>query len=281
MAIGTLYVVGTPLGHLGDLSERVIATLRTVAVVAAEDTRHSRRLLSAIGASPRKLLSYHAHSDRGREETFLELLRAGEDVALITDAGTPAVSDPGVDLVAAAHAEGIRVVPIPGPSAVATLLSAGGMAADRYLFLGFVPRKGRERRELLARAIASPFTVVWFEAANRLAHLLEDLVELAGPDRVAVVGRELTKIHEEVRRGPLQALLVHYRLHPPLGEVTLLLAGLPEPVREAPDAAALGLAQDAIREWLSAGESRREVVRRVSAEFGLSRNDAYRLVMDT
>jgi 16S rRNA (cytidine1402-2'-O)-methyltransferase len=252
-----------------------------VAVVAAEDTRHSRRLLSAIRASPRKLLSYHAHSERGREETFLGLLREGEDVALITDAGTPAVSDPGVALVAAAHAEGIRVVPVPGPSAVATLLSAGGLPADRYLFLGFLPRKGRERRELLARAVASPWTVVCFEAANRLATLLEELVELAGPDRVAVVGRELTKLHEEIRHAPLQALLVHYRLHPPLGEVTLLLAGLPEPVRAPPDAAAIGVAQAAIREWLAEGESRREVVRRVSAEFGLSRNDAYRLVMDT
>lgn len=281
MPIGTLYVVGTPLGHLGDLSERVIEILRSVPVVAAEDTRHSRRLLSAIRASPRKLLSYHAHSDRGREETFLQLLRAGEDVALITDAGTPAVSDPGVDLVAAAHAEGIRVVPIPGPSAVATLLSAAGLAADQYLFLGFAPRKGRERREMLARAATSPYTVVWFEAANRLAALLEDLIEHAGKDRVVVVGRELTKIHEEVRRGPLQAVLVHYRLHPPLGEVTLALAALPEPKREPPDEETIEVIQVAVREWLAAGESRREVVRRVTAEFGLPRNDAYRLVMDT
>ena len=274
-------MVGTPLGHLGDLSERVIATLRAVPIVAAEDTRHSRRLLSAIAASPRKLLSYHAHSDRGREETFLELLRGGEDVALITDAGTPAVSDPGVDLVSAALAEGIRVVPIPGPSAVATLLSAAGLPADRYLFLGFPPRKGRERREMLSRASASPYTVVWFEAANRLAALLEDLMEEAGRDRVAVVGRELTKIHEEIRRGPLGALLVHYRLHPPLGEVTLALAGLPEPIREAPTADTIEVIQEAVRTWLAAGESRREVVRRVTAEFGLPRNDAYRLVMDT
>jgi 16S rRNA (cytidine1402-2'-O)-methyltransferase len=281
MPIGTLYVVGTPLGHLGDLSERVIATLRTVPVVAAEDTRHSRRLLSAIGASPRKLLSYHAHSDRGREETFLELLRAGDDVALITDAGTPAVSDPGVELVAAAHAEGIRVVPIPGPSAVATLLSAGGLPADRYLFLGFPPRKGRERREMLERAASSSYTVVWFEAANRLASLLEDVAEYAGKERVVVVGRELTKLHEEVRRGPLQAVLVHYQLHPPLGEVTLALAPIAEPRREAPDEATIGRVQESVREWLAAGESRREVVRRVTAEFGIPRNDAYRLVMDT
>jgi 16S rRNA (cytidine1402-2'-O)-methyltransferase len=281
MPIGTLYVVGTPLGHLGDLSERVIATLRAVPIVAAEDTRHSRRLLSAINASPRKLLSYHAHSDRGREETFLELLRAGEDVALITDAGTPAVSDPGVELVAAALAEGIRVVPIPGPSAVATLLSGAGLPADRYLFLGFPPRKGRERREMLARANASPYTVVWFEAANRLTALLEDLIEEAGRDRVAVVGRELTKIHEEIRRGPLGALLMHYQLHPPLGEVTLALAGLPDPVREAPTVETIAVIQESVRTWLAAGESRREVVRRVTAEFGLPRNDAYRLVMDT
>ncbi len=281
MATGTLYVVGTPLGHLGDLSERVIQTLKSVPIVAAEDTRHSRRLLTAIEASPRKLLSYHAHSERGREETILELLRGGEDVALITDAGTPAVSDPGVELVAAAHAEGIRVVPIPGPSAVATLLSAAGLPADRYLFLGFVPRKGRERKEMLARAAASPYSVVWFEAANRLVALLDDLVEHVGDSRVVVVGRELTKIHEEVRRGRLQALLVHYRLHPPLGEVTLALEPAPEVGRDAPDEATLEAVRGAVREWLESGESPREAVRRVTAEYGLPRNVAYRLVMDT
>ncbi|HRP09190.1 MAG TPA: SAM-dependent methyltransferase [Gemmatimonadales bacterium] len=135
MRTGTLYVVGTPLGNLGDLSARVREILSATPVIAAEDTRHSRKLLSAIGASPRKLISYHAHSDAGRAETLVEILRGGADAALITDAGTPAVSDPGGALVALAHAAGIRVVPIPGPSAVATALSAGGLPADRYTLI--------------------------------------------------------------------------------------------------------------------------------------------------
>ena len=141
MPIGTLYIVATPLGHLGDLSLRATETLRAVDTVAAEDTRHSRRLLSAIDAHPR-LISYHAHSADGRAEVVLDLLRDGRDVALVTDAGTPAISDPGFELVALARAAGIPVVPIPGPSAVATALSASGLPSDRFLFLGFLPRKG-------------------------------------------------------------------------------------------------------------------------------------------
>lgn len=280
MRTGTLYIVATPLGNLGDLSARVREVLGSVPVVAAEDTRHSRKLLSAIGASPRKLLSYHAHSRAGREETLLEILRDGEDVALLTDAGTPAVSDPGVALVAAAHEAGITVVPIPGPSAVATALSAGGLPADRYVFLGFVARKGRERRELLQRASESPWTVVLFEAANRLVTLLDDLSAVTGPDRVAVVARELTKLHEDIRRAPIAVLADHYRVSAPMGEVTVLLAGAGEgATREAVhDADAV---RDAVAGWLAAGESRRAAVRRVMDEFGLPRNDAYRLVMES
>ena len=138
---GTLYVVATPLGHLGDLSPRAAEVLRTVPVVAAEDTRRTQGLLSAIDAHPR-LLSYHAHSHQRREDDLLALLEEGQDVALVTDAGTPAISDPGVELVAAARMAGMRVVPIPGPTAVATALSASGLPGDRHLFLGFLPRHG-------------------------------------------------------------------------------------------------------------------------------------------
>ena len=148
-------------------------------VVAAEDTRRTRGLLSHLGAAP-QLLSYHAHSEERRLETLLEILRDGRDVALVSDAGTPAVSDPGTDLVAAARASGITVVPIPGPSAVATALSAAGLPGDRYLFLGFVPRKGGERARLLARAAAEEWSVVFFEAPPRLADLLRDLAVAGG-----------------------------------------------------------------------------------------------------
>ncbi len=276
MASGTLFVIGTPLGNLGDLSTRATEALRAVAVVAAEDTRRTRGLLAAIEAHPARLLSYHAHSRPDRLHALVALLVEGRDVALVTDAGTPGVSDPGPVLVREAREAGVRVVPIPGPSAVTTALSASGLPADRYRFLGFVPRKGRDRAAALAEAQGSPDTVVLFEAANRLVDLLDELASsLAG--REAVVCRELTKLHEECRGGSLTELAEHYRAHPPLGEVTLVLAG--RPVAEAAPADPQAV-RGAIADWLAAGESRREVARRVSAEFGISRNEAYQLVMD-
>lgn len=277
MSSGTLYVVGTPLGNLGDLSERVTAVLRSVAVVAAEDTRRTRGLLAAIDAHPDRLLSYHAHSRGDREAVLLEILGEGRDVALVTDAGTPGVSDPGAGLVQRAREAGVPVVPIPGPTAVATALSAAGLPADRFLFLGFLPRKGKERGALLDEVSRAPWTVVLFEAANRLVELLEELGATSG-ERRAVVCRELTKVHEECRAGSLAELVAHYRAVPPIGEVTVVLAGtgrMPEPVAADP-----AVVTEAIRAALAGGESRREVVRRVSVEFGIPRNEAYRLVME-
>ena len=278
MAFGTLYVIATPLGNLGDLSPRAAALLGSVHAVAAEDTRHSQRLLEAVGARPDRLFSYHAHSDERRLESCLEILREGHDLALISDAGTPAISDPGAELVARARSAGFTVVPIPGPSAVATALSASGLSAGRYLFLGFPPRKGSDRRKLLAEVKHAVWTVVFYEAANRLVDLLDDLAELVGGDRKAVVARELTKKFEELRDGSLAELAEHYRATPPRGEITLLIAASPEVHREwqgDPETVAV-----AAREWLAAGESRREVARRVSSEFEMPRNDAYRLVME-
>lgn len=277
MSTGTLFVIGTPLGHLGDLSTRVAETLRTVPVVAAEDTRRTRGLLSAIGAHPERLLSYHAHSRDDREALLLAMLGEGRDVALVTDAGTPGVSDPGVALVARAREAGIAVVPIPGPSAVATALSVAGLPADRYLFLGFPPRKGKERAALLEQVSVSPWTVVLFEAANRLVDLLDDLAPAIG-SRAAVVCRELTKVHEECRGGTVAALAAHYRSVPPLGEVTLVIAG--GGAVAAPTVVDAEVVAAAIRDALANGESRREVARRVTTEFGIPRNEAYRLVME-
>ncbi|MES2303911.1 MAG: 16S rRNA (cytidine(1402)-2'-O)-methyltransferase [Gemmatimonadota bacterium] len=278
MPPGTLYVVATPLGHMGDLSPRAAETLRTVDTVAAEDTRRTQGLLAAIDAHPR-LMSYHAHSTERRADALLALLADGRDVALVTDAGTPAISDPGVELVAAAREAGVRVVPIPGPSAVATALSAAGMPGDRYLFLGFVPRKGKERRQLLERAAVEQWTVVFFEAPPRTGELLADLALLCGGERRAVVARELTKLHEELRSGTLAELAAHYESTPPRGEVTVVLAGRGE-VPDAPVEVDLAEVGALVRERLAAGESRKDIVRMVAARFNLPRNDAYRLVMD-
>jgi len=271
---GTLFVVATPLGNLGDLSPRAAETLRGVAVVAAEDTRRTRPLLAHIDAHAR-LLSYHAHSPPSRQDAILDALAAGADVALVTDAGTPTISDPGATLVAAARAAGVPVVVVPGPSAVTAALSGAGLAADRYTFLGFVPRKGADRTRMLAQIAASPVTVVVFEAANRLATLLADLVAAVGGGRLVTVARELTKVHEEFRAGTLDALAGYYAAHEPRGEVTVVIAGAPIPAAEERDEAAL---QDEARRLLAQGMTRRDAARHLADAFGLSRNAAYELV---
>lgn len=274
MPPATLYVLATPLGNLGDLSVRATDTLRRVPVVAAEDTRRVRGLLTHIGAQP-KVLSFHAHSPARRRQLLLEILADGRDVALVTDAGTPGISDPGEDLVAAVRAAGIAVVPIPGPSAVATALSAAGLPADRYLFLGFLPRKGRERERLLREAARAPWTVVLYEAPTRLSGLLAELVPLAGAGRQVVIARELTKLYEEFTTGTLEELVSYYEASPPRGEITVVLAGRGDEAPEAPvaDLAARGAA------LLAEGWSRKDAVHRLVEESGVPRNEAYRIVM--
>jgi 16S rRNA (cytidine1402-2'-O)-methyltransferase len=274
---GTLYVVATPLGHLGDLTARAAETLRRVPVVVAEDTRHSRKLLSHLDAHPR-LLSSHAHSGPGAVRAVLATLSQGEDVALVTDAGTPAISDPGAELVREARAAGYSVVPIPGPSAVAAALSAAGLPADRYLFLGFLPRKGPERTRLLERIAAEEWTAVVFEAPGRVGSLLGDLATVCGGSRNAVVARELTKIHEEFRHGTLEELVGLFGDEgaAPRGECTVLIEGAGPALAE--DSA--GRARPAAARLLAAGVSRKEVAVLLTDLFGVARNEAYRLAVE-
>jgi 16S rRNA (cytidine1402-2'-O)-methyltransferase len=276
MIPGTLYVVATPLGNLGDLSTRAAEVLRSVPVVAAEDTRRTRGLLSHLHASP-NLLSFHAHSGEHRSDTLLEILGSGRDIALVSDAGTPTISDPGADLVALARAAGFPVVPVPGPSAVVAALSASGLPGDRYVFLGFLPRKGRERNRLLGRAATEEWSVVIFEAPLRLVSLLEDLIAVCGADRTATVSRELTKIHEEIRTGSLGDLVDYFTTVPPRGELTVVLQGTGTPAVGSPRS------EDAVEQatsLLAEGLTRREVVRRLTESLGLPRNEAYKLVME-
>jgi 16S rRNA (cytidine1402-2'-O)-methyltransferase len=217
VSAGTLYVVATPLGNLGDLSERAASVLRDVEVVAAEDTRRARVLLQRAEARPR-VVSYHAHSPESRTEALLGSLVDGDSVALLADAGTPTVSDPGATLVQRAHEQDIPVVAVPGPCAVAAALSISGLPADRYTFLGFVPRKGKDRRALLQHVATCPWTSVLFEAPGRLERLLHDLAKTCGAERRAAVARELTKVHEELKSGTLRELEVYYEESPPRGE---------------------------------------------------------------
>lgn len=276
MSRGTLYVVATPLGNLADLSQRARDVLRAVDLVAAEDTRRSRTLLQHAGARPR-MVSVHAHAPVGHSAQVLAALAAGSAVALLTDAGTPGISDPGAELVRQARAAGASVIVVPGPTAVAAALSISGLPADRYTFVGFLPRTGTARRRLLEQIAASEWTVVAFEAPNRTAKLLEDLAEVLTVERSAAVARELTKVHEECRTGTLGELAGYYRDNPPRGEVTVIVAGQ----ERAGPFADPATARVRARALLAEGLSRKDAAGRLARDLGIPRNDAYRLVTTT
>src|SRR3989442_7217112 len=227
---GTLYVVATPLGNLEDLSPRAAARLTRAASVSGEHTRHTEPLVAHVG-SRAELISFHAHSSDAALRRILNLLATGKDVALVTDAGTPTVSDPGAVLVAAARERDIPVITVPGPTAVAAALSVSGLGADRYLFLGFVPRKGAERRRLLELVAQSEWTVVLFEAPPRVAELLSDLAAACGAERPAAVARELTKLFEETRAGTLAELAGYCTPTPAPGEAPGEVAGTGQAAR--------------------------------------------------
>lgn len=207
-SIGTLFVVATPIGNLDDITLRAVDILKSVAIVAAEDTRRSGVLLAHIGARPERLLSLHDHNEGNRSEQLLDLLQRGNDVALISDAGTPLISDPGFELVRRVRGEGIRVVPIPGPSSVTAALSASPLPIERFFFEGFLPSRSVARRKRLRELAASSVAVVFFEAARRLRETLGDLVEIVDSRRQILLAKELTKLHERIEYGGVVELLV-------------------------------------------------------------------------
>ena len=277
-ARGTLSVVATPIGNLGDVTLRALETLRAVPLIAAEDTRIARRLLARHEIKTR-LVSYHAQSGKARLDELLAHLRGGADLALVTDAGTPGVSDPGDELVAAWSTEGGRVVPIPGPSAVLAAVAASAIAGPRWTFEGFLPRAGRERRERLARIANDDRGTVVFEAPTRLATTLRDLTATCGGDRPAAVCRELTKIHEQIVRATLDELVEAVRAGdiPRRGEVVIVVgpstAAALQPA-ERREAVADGRRQ--VESLVAGGLGRSEAARRVAAVTGLSRRILYR-----
>lgn len=275
---GTLYVVATPIGNLGDVTLRSLEVLRAVPLIAAEDTRHTRRLL-ARHAIDTPMTSYHARSEPARAAALLAHLREGADLALVTDAGTPAVSDPGGELVAAWATEGGTVVPIPGPSAVLAAVAATGLAGPRWAFEGFLPRSGRDRRERLARIADDERGTLLFEAPGRVAATLRDLAAACGRDRPGAVCRELTKIHESVVRGPLGELAeaAESGTIPPRGEFVLVVGawsgGAPTAARD--DATALEAARAEVEALVRGGVARGDAARRVAAATGLPRRGLY------
>jgi 16S rRNA (cytidine1402-2'-O)-methyltransferase len=223
---GVLYVVATPIGNLADMTKRALAVLEQVDVVAAEDTRRTRRLLAHFGLD-KGLISCHEHNEQQMTPRLVERLVAGQDIALVSDAGTPLISDPGFALVRAARAAGVRVVPIPGPSAAVCALSAAGLPSDRFLFVGFPPRGRAKRIDWLARVASEPGTLILYEAGKRVLSTLEDLATVLGGQRRATVARELTKHYETIRDGTLEELRDWMGADPDqqLGELVVLVEG--------------------------------------------------------
>ena len=274
---GTLYIVATPIGNLGDVTHRALEVLRAVPLIAAEDTRISRRLLDRYEI-PTRTVSYHARSGPARERELLAHLEGGADLALVTDAGTPVVSDPGEGLVVAWVAAGGTVVPIPGASSVLAAVAASGVAGPRWSFEGFLPRSGRERRERLARIAADERGTVVFEAPGRLAATLRDLAAACGGERPAAVCRELTKLHEQIARGKLAELVEQASdgTIPARGEVVIVIGwGIAPQIDTGTADAAVAAALARVDVLVAAGSARGDAARTVSAETGIPRRALY------
>jgi 16S rRNA (cytidine1402-2'-O)-methyltransferase len=272
---GTLYLVATPIGNLEDITLRALRVLGHVGLIACEDTRHTRKLLSHFEIKAR-LISYYDANERLRAAELVGRLQAGEDIALVSDAGTPGISDPGYDLVKAAAEAGIRVVPIPGPSAAITALSASGLPTDRFLFAGFLPAKRAAREKVLRELAPERSTLVLYESGRRLADTLSHMAEVLGP-RLATVARELTKLNEEFIRGSLTDLAEGISSEPvkAKGEATIVVQGGSSGERKA----GVSEVSDMLRTAIDAGLSVKEAVRDVASETGMPRREVYRLAL--
>ncbi|MCH6562641.1 MAG: 16S rRNA (cytidine(1402)-2'-O)-methyltransferase [Deltaproteobacteria bacterium] len=270
---GCVYVVSTPIGNLEDLSPRALRSLREASLVVCEDTRRTARLCARFGITTRRI-SLHAHNETRRTPELLRRLERGETLALVSDAGTPLLSDPGARFVHAALEQGLRVVPVPGPSAVLAALVASGLPTRPFTFVGFLPRKGRERAEWLERLRESPGTLVLFEAPNRVRTTLRDLYQALGPRRVTLA-RELTKRFEEIVRGRLGEL----ELPALRGEVTLVVAGNAAAFTRSRQADAAAGEDDWLGQRIAAGGTTRDISRELAQRLGISRSHAYRRVL--
>ena len=273
---GTLFLVGTPIGNMGDLSPRAVEVLSSVHVVCCEDTRRTGRLLQLAGVDGARLHRVDEHTENQAAGKVCELLAAGSNVAMVTDAGMPGVSDPGSRLVAACAAAGHTVTVVPGPSAGVAALAVSGLVTARYAFEGFLPRKGRARAERLTEVAGERRTVVLYESPHRLQACLEDLAAVCGPARRGAVARELTKLHEEVVRGTLAELLAWAESGPVRGEVVLVLEGAPDVAPEVSDEEL----REALAALVAGGMSRRDAAAAVASDRRISRRRVYSLLPD-
>lgn len=273
MRMGTLYLIATPIGNLEDITFRAVRLLGEVSLIAAEDTRHTRKLLEHYQIKT-QLTSYFEHNKLQKVETILGALEHG-DVALVSDAGTPALNDPGFELVRAALAAGFPVSPVPGPSAPVAALVASGLPTDAFLYLGYLPRKAAERRRWLEQVADLPYTLVFLEAPHRLLASLQDLRAVIG-NRPAAITRELTKRFEEIRRGTLEEVLDYFRRQPPRGEFTLVIGGRPADAEDWDEARL----RQAVSQGLAASEAPAQLAARLSQLSGWPRRRIYELVLE-
>lgn len=271
---GILYVVGTPIGNLEDMTFRAVRILQTVDLIAAEDTRHTGKLLQHFQITTPQL-SYHEHNSNSRVPELLQQLVNGKAIALVTDAGMPAISDPGFELVKACVEAGISVVPIPGPCAVITALSAAGLPTEKFVFEGFLPTKNQDRQERLEFLQAEARTIIFYESPHRLRQTLQDLADVLGQDRRLVLARELTKLYEEFFRGRIEDAIAYYTEREPQGEYTLVVAGLP-PLKPQLSEAEL---KAELQQIMAQGISRSQASRQLAKATSLPRRHLYQLAL--
>jgi 16S rRNA (cytidine1402-2'-O)-methyltransferase len=266
---GVLYIVATPIGNLEDITMRAVRVLREADAIACEDTRQTRKLLDHCGIA-KPLLSYHEHNELARATEIVERLSHGETIALVSDAGTPLVSDPGYRLVRAAIDAGVVVTPIPGPSAALTALSASGLATDAFRFAGFLPPKKSQRRKLLEDLRSEECTLIFYEAPHRILETLEDVAEVMG-ERPVVIAREVTKLHEEFLRGTARQIHAEFAARDSVrGEITVLIGKGAGVIDVRP-------AEDAVRQLEQQGVPRMDAIKQVAKSRGISKRDVYRL----
>ena len=271
---GALLLVATPIGNLGDMSQRAIDALNQAEIICCEDTRHSGKLLSHFGVTGKKLIVINEHTEYDAREEIVGFVASGKTVALITDAGTPGISDPGERLVVAVINAGLQVSAIPGPSALTMALVTSGLPTSRFVFEGFLPRSGAERTERLAMATTESRTTIYYEAPHRLIKTLSDLTTACGAVRRVVIARELTKLHEEFWRGTLQDANMHFAATEPRGEFVIILEPAKPPAPPTNEELV-----EAIRSEMNKGVSRKDSAARVSARFGVAKRHVYELAL--
>lgn len=275
---GILYLCATPIGNLEDMTYRAVRILKEVTVIAAEDTRHTRKLLTHFDIHT-PLVAYHEHNKKERGPELIERLRQGENIAVVSDAGMPGISDPGTDLVQLAVAAGITVVPVPGANAALSGLVASGLDTTAFSFLGFLPKTKKKRKELLMSLGKHPYTLIFYEAPHRVKETLAELTAAFG-DRPAAAGRELTKKFEEFIRGPLTALQAHFAATEPRGEFTLVVAGAGEQQEVAAENEPVLTIIEAVQHAMAAGINKKDAIKRVASERGIPKRDVYNEVVE-